>query len=268
MLGAIGGDMAGSKWEFPQLSGVRPVVVDGLWDDDSFYSDDTILTMAILEAILHSLPYEETLRKYGEEYRNYTPKFSPHFEKAFSPGFERWLDGKAEGTSAGNGAMMRISPVGYLFDNEEEVRYQARLATMPSHNSDEALRCAEMVALIILWARQGVAKEEIMERVNKAGFSFDYVPFAKFNTTCCETIGNCLSALFGSDDFEGSIKTILSYGGDTDTNACIVGSMAEALYGMPSEFKQEVMRRLPEGFQDLITRGYAQVKDIAPECGV
>lgn len=122
---------------------------------------------------------------------------------------------------------MRISAVGYLCDSEEEVKRNVRIATIPSHNCKEAIECAEIVAMIIYLARKGYSKEEIIAKLN---LEYAYCPFEKFNYTCYDTIGNCLYALFTTDNFNDSIKKVISYGGDTDTNACIVGSMAEALY--------------------------------------
>ena len=123
MWGSIIGDLAGSVYEFSQIKEVTPVVVDELIRDDAFYSDDTILMVAIVDAILNDRDYNKYLRQYGNEFIDYKPDVSPYFKTSFSPGFIKWLKGNEEGNSMGNGAMMRIAPVGYLFDDLDTVRH-------------------------------------------------------------------------------------------------------------------------------------------------
>ena len=93
------------------------------------------------------------------------PYFNPYFEHPFSPNIMKWGKENNIGTSIGNGAMMRISPVGYMFDTEEEVIKNANLATIPSHNSKEAVECATKVALIIFYLRKGLTLDEISKKL-------------------------------------------------------------------------------------------------------
>ena len=251
MYGAVIGDLAGSIYEYDQTKKVKSINVDSIIEEDSFYSDDTILTIAIVDAILNDRNYEKYLRYYVQKYRSYKPDFVPYFKTAFSPSLIKWSDGDYIGTSIGNGAMMRISPVGYLFDTKEEVIINSRLATIPSHNSDEAIDCATKVALIIFYLRKGLLLEEIY---NKLDINVKFRPFTQFNTTCSETIDNCLYSLYISNSFEDAIRKVISLGGDTDTNACIVGSMAEALYGIDSELIKKANSKLPDEFVKVLSR--------------
>jgi ADP-ribosylglycohydrolase len=253
MWGAIIGDLAGSIYEFEQLKGITKVEVKNLIEENSFFSDDTILTVAVLDAILHDRDYESYLRKYARAYINYKPDFNPYFKGIFSPGFSEWAKGNEEGFSKGNGAMMRISPVGYLFNSREDVIENSSLATIPSHNSLDAINSATTVAMIIYLARIGWSKEEIIKELD---LSFSYIPFTKFNMTCNDTISNCLYATFTSNSFDESIRTVISFGGDTDTNACIVGSMAEALYGIDDLLIEKAKTKLPDQFVKKLTLGY------------
>ena len=253
MWGAIIGDIAGSIYEYEQIKGVKPLKITKIIQDNGFFCDDTILTIAILDAIEHDKNYEKYLRLYGDKYAMYKPDFTPYFKTSFAPGFIKWLKNEREGNSIGNGAMMRISPVGYKFNSEEEVRKNSRLATIPSHNSEEAIKCAETIALIIYYARKGLKKSEIM---NKLNIKLQYRPFETFNSTCSQTIDNCLFALFTSNNFEESISRVLTYGGDTDTNACIVGSMAEAMFGIDSELIEKAKCKIPENFIDVLDKAY------------
>lgn len=251
MYGAIIGDLEGSIYEYDQISGIKPVFTDKLIVEQSFFSDDTILTIAILDAILHDQDYEKYLKKYIINYANYKPKFTPYFKTSFSPGTMKWAKQYNVGTSKGNGAIMRISPVGYLFDNEQEIIKQATLATMPSHNSKEAIQAAILVSLMIYYFRKGFSKEEVYQRLN---IPIEYHPFQTFNTSCTETLGNCFYSLYTTNSFEEAIRKILSMGGDTDTNSAIVGSVAEAMYGIDDSLKLQAEAKLPNEFVKVLKK--------------
>ena len=253
MYGAIIGDLAGSIYEFGQIREVSQISIDRIIEENSFYSDDTILTIAILDAILNNGNYEEYLKKYIGEFLDYKPDFKPYFKTSFSPGLIKWYEGNGDGKSKGNGAMMRISPIGFLFNYEDDVKRHSMLATNPSHATEEAIDAASTVALIIHYALMGMKKDEIMSKLK---INLEYKPFSKFNTTCSETLPNCLYALFTSNSFEESIRKVISYGGDTDTNACIVGSMAEALYGIDDDLIHLAKQKIPKEFVDILEKGY------------
>ncbi|MBR3161328.1 MAG: ADP-ribosylglycohydrolase family protein [Bacilli bacterium] len=251
MYGAIVGDLAGSIYEFNQLKKIQSIKMNNLIEDNAFYSDDTILTIAILDAILNNKDYDYYLRKYIQEYSEYKPDFNPYFKSSFSPNLIKWSKSNVVGISHGNGAMMRISPVGYMFDSEIDVIENARLATIPSHNSKESIDSATTVALIIYYFRQGYTKDEIFKMLN---IDIEYIPFTKFNTTCEETIGNCLYALYNSNSFDDAIRKTLLMGGDTDTNCAIVGSMAEAMYGIDNEVIERANEKIPQKYVKILSR--------------
>ena len=253
MLGAIIGDLAGSIYEFDQFKKHSNVKIKNIIEDNSFYSDDTILTIAIADAIINNKKYEQTLREYAIKYSDKIPQNIPYFETMFSPGFTKWAKGNYQGVSCGNGAMMRISPVGYLFNTEKDVIKNSYLATTPSHNNKDAIKSAELIALIIFYARQGLTKEQIVKKLN---LKIVKPNIKEFNYTCSDTIDLCLYSFFNSNGFEDSIKLAISFGGDTDTNACIVGSMAEAMYGISEELKQKALNKLPAEFVDILNKCY------------
>ena len=155
MLGAIYGDKAGSTYEFEQLREIKSINPKQIILPNSFYSDDTIETIAVIDAIINNKDYEQTLCEYILENIEYKPNFNPYFKTAFSPGTIKWAKGIGKNDSIGNGAMMRISPVGYLFNNEEDVIENAKLVTVPSHNSKEAIESATIIALMIYYFRNG-----------------------------------------------------------------------------------------------------------------
>lgn len=253
MLGAIYGDKAGSTYEFEQLKDIKPIVAEKLILPNSFYSDDTIETIAVIDAIINNKDYEQSLREYILNNIEYKPNYTPYFKTSFSPGTIKWAKGIGRNDSIGNGAMMRISPVGYLFDSENDVIENARLATIPSHNSAEAIESATSIALMIFYFRNGLTKAEVFRKLNLLS---KYEPFIKFNTTCKETLGNCLYAIYNSFSFEDAIRRTLLMGGDTDTNCCIVGSVAESLYGMSEMQKEETIAGLPDEYVKILKRVY------------
>ena len=251
MYGAIIGDLAGSIYEYSQIKKIENIKLEKKIDEKSFYSDDTILTIAILDAILNGCEYEKYLKYYIKKYSDYRPNFKPYFKTAFSKTLIEWANSDVVGNSFGNGAMMRISPVGYLFNSEEEVISNSRLATIPSHNTEEAISSSTKIALIIYYLRKGIKLEEIYKKLN---IEVKYESFKKFNVTCNETIGNCLYALYNSNSFEDAIRNAVYLGGDTDTNACIVGGMAEALYGIDKELIEVVNSKIPKEFVKVLER--------------
>lgn len=253
MWGAVIGDLAGSIYEFEQLKYIKSIKVNEIIPQNAFFGDDTILTIAIAEAIQNDKDYEKYLKKYGNLYRNYKPDYKPYFKTSFSPGFIKWCDSNEIGTSIGNGAMMRVSPIGLSFNNENDVKENARLATIPSHNSKEAIVYSTLIALIIFYARHKMPKDEILKKLN---IKLKYKPFERFNTTCGQTFDNCVFAVFNSNNFEESITKVLSYGGDTDTNACIVGAIAEAMYGVDPELIEKAKKYIPNDFIEILEKSY------------
>lgn len=257
MLGAIVGDEAGSIYEFDQLKKVKAVKMKKLIEDNAFFSDDTILTCAVADAILNGGDYCSKIKEYTIKYENYKPEFSPYFKTPFSPNFIAWTKSSENGTSAGNGAMMRISPVGWLFETEEEVKENAKMATMVSHNCEESINSAIIVALIIFYARKGLSKQEIVEKLN---LKIVKPKIEKFNYLCSDTLPVCLYSVFETNNFEDCIKMALSFGGDTDTNACIAGSMAEALYGIDENVKKQAKQKLPLDLLSVVENFYKRLE--------
>jgi len=254
MLGAIYGDKAGSTYEYNQLKEIKPINSEKLIIPTSFYSDDTIETIAIMDSIINQKDYEQTLKEYILNNINYKPNFHPYFKSSFSPNTIKWATGSGKNNSTGNDALMRISPVGYLFNDEKEIIENAYLATIPSHNFEEAIKSATIIALMTYYFRNGMTKLDVYKKLQIA---IKYEPFIKFNTTCHETLNNCLYALYNSNSFEDAIRKTLLMGGDTDTNCCIVGGLAEALYGMNDEEITAAKANLPKAYLKILTKAYS-----------
>ena len=278
MYGAIIGDLIGSIYEYDEFIDSENKIInlirrreiltkEELIDVNSFYSDDTILTIAILDSILNNKSYEDSLKEYCLKTKDDTPNNIPYFKYMFSPMFIKWCNSNESGTSIGNGAMMRISPVGYLFNTEEEVLRETIKATIPSHNSSLAIKSAEMVAYIIYLARKGINKQEVYDLIQKkynvdTNFSLEKLQQTNTFDSTCKILSKLLFILFNSLDFEDCMRKVVSIGGDTDTNACIIGSMAEAIYSIPPYLIEKANEKLPDKYKDLLKQGYSKIKKI------
>lgn len=255
MFGAIYGDKAGSIYEYNQLKKIKPINSEKLIIPSSFHNDDTIETIAIMDCIINQKDYEQTLKEYILNNINYKPNFHPYFKSSFSSNTIKWATGSGKNNSIRNGALMRISPVGYLFYDEKEIIENSYLVTIPSHNSEEAINSATIIALMFYYFRNGITKLDVYKKLQIA---IKYEPFNKFNITCHETLNNCLYALYNSNSFKDAIRKTLLMGGDTDTNCCIVGGLAEALYGINDEEITESKAYLPNTYLKILTKAYSR----------
>lgn len=272
MFGAIIGDIAGSIYEVLEVKEIknghrsyeeRIKILDpsvDLFLEDASCTDDSILTCAISHTILNSKGnYGKYLRKYG--LREVDSGVDKYGRSRFGKGFVSWLEGDYQGNSYGNGAAMRIGPVGYLFDTIEEVKENARLATIPSHNHSDAIKGAEAVAVTIFLLRNGYSKEEVYKYVkdNYYDLDFDLEELQrnnKFSSESSVTVPQALFVFFQAEGFEDSIRKAISIGGDTDTIACIVGSISEAYYGVPDELKKSASKYLADYMVDDLNQFY------------
>jgi len=265
MLGAIIGDVVGSTYEVEEIKskGTRTYeerikILDKntpLFREDSSYTDDTILTCAILDAIKNgNCDYEKYLREYG--LNEVSIGLDKYGRSRFGKGFISWLNDTKQGNSYGNGSAMRISPVGYLFNDLETVKKESYKATIPSHNNIEAITAAEAVATSIYLLRNN-SKEEVIKYIKNNYYDLDFnledlQRNYKFSSKASSSVPQALYVFSVSNDFEDAIRKAISIGGDSDTIACIVGSLAEACYGIPESIKEEVKGYLNDNIINLL----------------
>lgn len=280
MLGAIIGDVVGSIYEVLEVDYLkknhmnRPYeerikILDKstpLFTSECSVTDDSILTYSIYDAIKNgNSDYETYLRKYGTEEVNLG--VDRYGRSRFGRGFTEWLKGDYQGESYGNGAAMRVSAVGYLFNDIEEVKKQARLSCLPSHNHEEAIKGAEAVAVSIFLLRNGYTKEQVIDYIKKNYYSLDYdledlQRNYKFSSRTSESIPQALYIFSISNDFEDAIRKAISIGGDADTIAAIVGSLSEAYYGISDELIEGVKPYLRDYMMDLTNKYNSSQLDI------
>ena len=250
MLGAIAGDVIGSVYE-----GRGPVRKDfPLFDPRCEFTDDTVMTVAVAEAFRSSGNYAQHLRDWGVRYPN----------RGYGLMFRRWLADANMGpyNSFGNGSAMRCSPVAWALEDLSSVLTEAKKTADASHNHPEGVKGAQAVAAAIWLARKGSSKEEIRKCVEDFGYTCGtslegFRATLGFDETCQGTVPPAVVAFLQSSDFEDAIRNAVSLGGDTDTLACIAGSIAEPFYGgVPEEIRKKVvvlldddLRRVLEDFR-------------------
>ena len=257
MYGAIFGDIIGSPYEFDMGDKTKNFP---LFSDNSTFTDDTVMTIAIADAFLdETLPMDEKIiRQRLVESMQHYGKLYPR--AGYGSMFRHWLksDSPQPYGSYGNGSAMRVASVAWLFDDLGIVRYMARLSAEVTHNHPEGIKGAEATASAIYLARTGCTKLEIKSYIeNRFGYDLSRTcdeirPGYHHVETCQETVPEAITAFLEGQSFEDVIRTAVSLGGDCDTLTCIAGSMAEAFYGVPEELKIECRKRLPEDLWEVL----------------
>ena len=236
MLGAIIGDIVGSRFEFNNHCDKK----FKLFDEKCFFTDDTVMTCAVAHALLNNKDIKKTLREFGLKYpgRGYGNKFNA------------WLHGiyDAPYYSFGNGAAMRVSAVGWLAKNEEEVKELSRKVTEVTHNHPEGIKGAEVAAMCVFMAVNGFPKEEIkryaveeypeIEKFNYELLKKNYY----FNESCQNTVPQAIYCFLISEDFVDCLRTSVSIGGDTDTLCAISCAIAEGYWGITDDVKRMALQ--------------------------
>ncbi len=247
MLGAIAGDIIGSVYEH------RPIKTTDfpLFQSKSRFTDDTVLTVAVADAIAKNNDYKSALKTYGQAYP----------DAGFGMLFFNWLystDSRPY-NSFGNGSAMRVSPVGFAFETREEVLAEAEKSAAVTHNHPQGIAGARAAALAVWMARQDASREDIKGEI-ETRFNYDLSrrlddirPAYQFDVTCQGSVPEALIAFYESENFEDAIRKAISLGGDSDTLACITGGIAQAYYKkIPEDIVNKVFARLPEPFVPVI----------------
>ena len=220
MIGAIAGDIIGSIYEWHNIK----TKSFPLFQPESRFTDDSVLTCAVARAIMNGGIHEDyltSIRTIGRMYPNC----------GYGGHFIDWLksDSAEPYNSWGNGSAMRVSPVIWAYDSLEEVLRAAKVSSEVTHNHPDGIKGAQAIASAGFLARTGYAKSEIKNYISS---QFGSVPEA-------------IIAFLESGDFESAIRGAISIGGDSDTIAAMTGALAEAAYGVPYIIRREAFSRLP-----------------------
>lgn len=254
MLGVIAGDIIGSIYE-GNKNHIKTKDFP-LFGDKNRFTDDTVLTMATIDKLLNRKTYNEVYREYGRKYP----------DSGFGGMFINWFkaDVQIPYNSFGNGSAMRVCPIGCLFNHSSLVINEATESALATHNHPEGIRAAQCIAMCIFLARNEFSKDEIKFYVEEMfdydlSFSLDELRPKYFHDVTAEgTVPVVIRIFLDSTDFEDAIRLAISMGGDSDTNAAIVGGIAEAFYGsVPDYIKIEVIKYLPSDFIVLLNKFYS-----------
>jgi len=248
LFGAIAGDMIGFRFEHNKCTDPN----FELFTKNPHFTDDTVLTVAVADAILNQRGYGETIVDYARRY----PK------AGYGSFFRRWLanDGIEPYNSFGNGSAMRVSPVAWAFETMDKVLCEAEQSASVTHNHPEGIKGAQSVALAIYLARTGADKNQIREEIETR---FEYnlrrtlaeiQPTYQWDSTSPGSVPESIIAFLESADFESTVRNAILLGGDADTMAAIAGSIAEAYYGVPEEIVTKVSKRLPADLLDVVEK--------------
>ncbi len=233
VLGAIAGDMIGSIYEFNNVKHKQ----FALFTRDSHFTDDTVLSVAVMDCLLNKKDYAKTLQEWGRQYP----------DAGYGGMFRKWLWSASPQpyNSYGNGSGMRVSPVGFACNSIATVLREAERSAEVTHNHVEGIRGAQAIALSVFLARNKHSKEEIAKEVTKR-FQYDLTktlndirPTYHFRETCQGSVPQAIRAFLESTDYEDAIRNAVSLGGDSDTIACMTGGIAQAYYKTMPNFIQE-----------------------------
>ncbi|MCI5601626.1 MAG: ADP-ribosylglycohydrolase family protein [Hallerella porci] len=253
MLGAIIGDIVGSRFEFDNYKA----------KDFDFFSpnccptDDSIMTFAVGKAILETKKNGSDLNQNAIKYMHEIGRNYPTC--GYGGGFFHWMfsnDPKPY-NSYGNGAAMRVSAAGNAADSLNDAIQLSKKVTEVTHNHPEGIKGAEATAVAIYLAKIGKTKKEISQYIRDNYYKIDYTidsirDIYYFNETCQETVPVALQAFFESTSYEDAIRNAISIGGDSDTMAAICGGVAEAFYGIPKNLRTEGISFLDKRLKSLL----------------
>jgi ADP-ribosylglycohydrolase len=242
MLGAIAGDVIGSVYEFDSVKQKE----FPLFTEWSKPTDDTVLTVAVAEALLTGRGYVELFHQYFADYplAGYGGSFVVWAGSKHTEPYNSW----------GNGSAMRVSPVAYARDTLAEVLAEAERSAAVTHNHPEGIRGARAVAGAVFLARTGKSKDEIRAFVTGTDIgytlpeSLDAIrPTYRFHVSCQKSVPEAIQAFLEATDFEDALRNAISLGGDADTQACVAGAIAEPFFGgVPKEIAGPVWEKLDD----------------------
>ena len=257
MYGALLGDMIGAPYEFDRGNKTKDFE---LFNREVEYTDDSVMTIAVAQALMScdrkageeeiTTAVVRSMQEWGQRY--------PH--AGYGGRFAEWLRSRDPQpyNSWGNGSAMRVSSAGWLYDTLMRTGEVARWTAKVTHNHPEGIKGAEATASAIFMARTGSTKQEIKDYIIKE-FGYDLSrtcdeirPHYRMDESCQGTVPEAIISFLEGNSLEDVIRNAVSLGGDTDTLACIAGSIAEAFFGVPVEMKEECMARIEYDMQRVL----------------
>lgn len=263
MIGAIIGDIVGSRFEF--------IEDDNRGKNFKLFAracratDDTFMTAAVAQALLLCKGDYSTLADKAIVCMRSVAKAHPN--TGWGEKFYHWLfdsNSSEPINSCGNGAGMRISPVGWVANSEDELKVLSSIVTGVTHNHPEGLKGGEAIALCVYLARIGADKQTIQKcaaeyypilndksfNISNLQSSYGYDMMGNW-VTCQGSVPHAILAFLESDGFEDAVRNAVSIGGDSDTIGAMAGSIAEAFYGVPAELEEQALSYLSDDLKGI-----------------
>ncbi len=261
MIGAIVGDIVGSVYEWDNLK----KKTFKLFKTKSFFTDDTVMTLAIAHALLN---LNQDLKSWQQDLIHDMQTIGLMYPNSgYGQHFMMWLLSKKPMpyNSYGNGAGMRIAPVAYVGKTIEEVKFLSQIVTEVTHNHPEGIKAAEAIAVATFMAKQKESKLTIKKYLQKhyypLNFTLDEIrPTYAYDVTAQGSTPQAIVAFLESDSFEDAIRNAISIGGDSDTIAAMTGSIAEAFYGIPKEIETKALSYLTPDLKKIVKRFYQKYR--------
>jgi poly(ADP-ribose) glycohydrolase ARH3 len=262
LLGLAVGDALGGLFEGQDAEAIRsrcPTVEalvayprEGLW-----YTDDTQMTIGVAEALAADGEIVEgrLCRAFAANYvpsRGYgrgaravieaMERSENHVEVA-----ERYFPGG----SFGNGAAMRVAPVGLIFrDDPPSLREQAMFSAFPTHRHPLGIEGAVLLATAVAQVSRadrfdrGAFFDEVLSSCESAEFRLKIEEAARVDSpsdlarlgngiTATESVATAIASFaLAPESFAESIGRLILLGGDTDTMAAMAGAISGAYLGL------------------------------------
>jgi ADP-ribosylglycohydrolase len=258
MLGVVIGDIVGSIYEFDNY---RAKDFQPFFHPQAFFTDDTICTVAVADALINDIHPAQALKDWGRRYWD---------NGGWGSSFGLWLKSNTlkPYNSYGNGAAMRVAPAGLLGQSLDQTFEFANQVTSVTHNHPEGMKGASATAAAVFLARKGMSQSAIRDFIGeKFGYdmsrSIDEIrPHYVFNETCQQTVPEALTCALEAKDFEDAIRNAISIGGDSDTIGAIAGGVAEALFSIPDDIAKSAWRILPFEMREVLTLLYKSAGEI------
>lgn len=261
MLGAIIGDIVGSAYEFNRTNDYD----FEMFKDGSGFTDDTICTVAVADAILNRKDYGKSLHEWCRRYPN--PK------GGYGGRFREWVmsENPEPYNSLGNGSAMRVSPIAWAWKNLVPAMHEATKSAECTHNHPEGIKGAEAVVMAIHFGDEIRRLSPVIDKyviLDKLSPVLEYSRYDidirrenvlnEFDETCPGTVPVALWIISESKGFEDAIRKAVSLGADADTLGAIVGSIAEAIWGIPEELALKAMSYLPSEMKNVVEEFYSK----------
>jgi ADP-ribosylglycohydrolase len=242
MIGAMIGDVIGSSYE---KSGMKDPDFPMFAKKRTRFTDDSILTAATAEVLMNpDLNYADTYAHFAQSFpgRGWGKRFWEWSCSSDKKPYESW----------GNGAAMRVSPIGWWCKDLEELEREVEKSASVTHNNDEAIKAAMAVAYGVQMSVRRLNKATIRNFIEQRygydlhrNINYDIRPEYKFDVSAAGSVPEAIICFLESRSFEEAVRNAVSLGGDADTQASIAGALAEGMYGIPSYLVMKASAWLP-----------------------